>query len=178
MNEIITKMQAKAGKEIEINPELANILPEIKFGKGYLIAGNTGSGKTLLASCLPSNERGTYLIPAMHIVREFQNVGIDFIGKLNLLVPAGWACGHLVIDDLGSEPIANYYGNKAEACELFIDEFYRKYQTAKLVLSITTNLTMNEIRERYGSRCYYRIMEMCKIVYLGKGKDYVNYRAR
>jgi DNA replication protein DnaC len=78
-------------------------------------------------------------------------------GKYDALVK----CNCLGIDDMGREPQeVLHYGNKFYP---IADLLERRYASQKLTI-ITTNLTIIEIKERYGERVYDRMREMCKIV--------------
>jgi DNA replication protein DnaC len=77
----------------------------------------------------------------------------------------GGICGNhtLIIDDLGKEP--KFFGEEklAEVINLFYERRF-KSEVMPMVLYITTNLTIDEISERYGYSVLDRIIEMCEIV--------------
>ncbi len=131
--------------------------PELsRQGKGLLLYGDVGTGKTFAAACVANA-----LIDAGYscMVTNFSRVlntlwgtdqKQDYIDKLN-------SFRLLVLDDLGAERRSEY---AQEQVYNVIDARYR----AKLPLIITTNLTIDEIKnpkEIGNRRIYDRILEMC-----------------
>lgn len=75
----------------------------------------------------------------------------------------------LIIDDLGTEPEEQKtYGTKRY---LMSDALERRYELfPKWKTHITTNLSLNELKNRYGERVFSRLNEMCCFIAL-TGKD-------
>lgn len=135
-------------------------------GKGLLLYGSVGTGKTFIASCIANAliEEGhpclvtnfarlTNTIMGMY---EGKQEFIDGLNKFDLLV----------IDDLASERDTEYMG---EIVQSIIDARYR----AGLPLIVTTNLGSDELRhpaDLRKQRIYSRLFEMCVPVEV-KGKD-------
>lgn len=137
-----------------------------KRGKGLLLFGTVGTGKTFISACIANA-----LIDSGHacLVTNFARLvntisGMfegkqDYIDSLNRY-------DLLVIDDLASERDTEYMG---EIVQNIIDSRYR----AGLPLIITTNLTGDELKrpaEIRKQRIYSRLFEMCVPVEV-KGKD-------
>lgn len=128
----------------------------IKNGKGLLLHGTVGTGKTYYASCIANRliDRG-YDVKMTNFARltnqiqgtfEKQEV-IDELSDYHLVV----------IDDLGAERQNEYM---QEMVFNIIDSRYR----SGLPFIITTNLTLGEIKQPKDIRCsriYDRIIERC-----------------
>ena len=147
------------------NPKMVNAMQNYvqhfdqfkKQGKGLLLFGSVGTGKTFLAACAANAliDRG---VPAM--VTNFARIAntlqgmfegrqeyLDSFNKFPLLV----------LDDLSAERQTEYM---LEIVFNIIDARYR----AKLPLIVTTNLTREELQNptdiRY-QRIFSRLFEMC-----------------
>lgn len=126
-------------------------------GRGILLHGKTGHGKTYLAACIANSliDKGYRVIftSMSRIERTLQSNWGDRQGYIDLLsrVPL------VVIDDLGAERNTSYMG---EIIYSVIDTRY----TAGLPLITTTNLTLEELAkpaEIKEQRVYGRLLEMC-----------------
>lgn len=136
--------------------------PELsRQGKGLLLYGDVGTGKTFAAACVANA-----LIDAGYscLMTNFSRVlntlwgtekKQDYIDKLN-------SFRLLILDDLGAERRSEY---SQEQVFNIIDARYR----AKLPLIITTNLDMDEIKnpkDTANARIYDRVLEMCHPIQL------------
>lgn len=126
-------------------------------GKGLLLYGTVGTGKTFAAACVANAlidkgypclmtnfARLTNTITGMH---EGKQQYIDSLNKFDLIV----------IDDLASERDTEYMG---EIVQNIIDSRYR----AKKPLIVTTNLTAQELKspvDMRKQRIYSRLFDMC-----------------
>lgn len=138
----------------------------LKRGKGLLLFGKVGTGKTFISACIANA-----LIDAGHaclvtnFARLVNTIGGMFEGKQDYIDSLN-RYDLLVIDDLASERDTEYMG---EIVQNIIDSRYR----AGLPLIITTNLTADELKrpaEIRKQRIYSRLFEMCVPVEI-KGKD-------
>jgi len=131
------------------------------FGKGLLIRGVSGLGKTFIAECLKHNEYKPISIYSLIEISESVKEEGSFEPLLKKI---------LYLDDVGSEqtPI-NHYGTKIFWLKDFIELYYlNKTDYSNIVIS--TNLSFDEIEKKYGFRVRSRIKDMFNIVYL-KGED-------
>jgi hypothetical protein len=75
----------------------------------------------------------------------------------------------LCIDDMGTEDIKNYYGNKKNVVGDLIERRYSKGNTG-IWLHATTNLSGDQIEQYYGGRVRSRMREVFNFIEL-KGND-------
>ncbi len=125
-------------------------------GKGLLLYGGVGTGKTFAAACIVNalidTGRPCLMTNFSRVLNtlwgiEEKQAYIDSFNKFDLLV----------LDDLGTERRSEY---AQENVFNVIDARYR----AKLPLIITTNLNIDEIKKPDSvgnSRIYDRVLEMC-----------------
>ncbi len=118
------------------------------------IAGPTGVGKTYLLQCMANelinNGKIVKIVTAFAMNQDFktfQKTGDDEYLQKYL------DCEVLFIDDLGTEPI--YKNVTLENLYIIINE--RKMR--KLSTIVTTNLTLEDIRNRYDERIFSRIID-------------------
>lgn len=137
--------------------------------KGIYLAGNTGSGKTLITKVLAKISRYdnvSYLfdkiIYSMHYeVKSTRNIVKQFIksGYTDI----DYYCNRSVVcfDDLGADTACQYMGNHIDIITEILLERYD--QRNKLFTIITSNypLASDQIKNRYGDRMQSRLFEMC-----------------
>lgn len=122
-------------------------------GRGIILSGPTGIGKSCLADA---------------IVRILKNIEVIRLNKPTArekLNPAWWDyCGlnpyenNLLIDDLGCEHAEDY--THIEPAGEFIVDWHTSHRPGTK-LFITTNLTLKEIDARYSARVSSRLAELC-----------------
>lgn len=128
-----------------------------KSGKGLLLFGSVGTGKTY-AACEVANaliDKG-YPVLVTNFARLTNTIQGMFEGKQTYIDSLN-RFDLLVIDDLGAERKSDYM---QEMVYSIIDSRYR----AGLPLIITTNLTIDEIKKPNdigNTRIYDRILERC-----------------
>ena len=127
------------------SPCIIDPLRHILVGRGVLLRGNTGVGKTFLFQSL-----GYRIQPA------------DEIAEIRLADIREWLDGRkekrMVIDDLGCERKVVEYGATEEVMRLVIAH---RADRAKAVTHVTTNLSAEDIGARYGDRTLSRLLGMC-----------------
>lgn len=120
-------------------------------GRGLLCYGNVGRGKTLICAKAIPMLLNYFCRKVVTVVDAISmNNNIDEVKKQYLLC----------LDDIGTEAQANQYGNKRDAFSEIVDEAERKGH----LLLITTNLTLEELRGKYGIRTLDRLRHITKCV--------------
>ncbi len=134
----------------EMLPEYIEILNWMinTKGKGLALFGSVGRGKTVINSfILPVlfyQQYGKLLTPQIA-----EGLTRDSLNK--------WAYN---IDDIGTESIVNEYGTKTDMVSYAINDAEHFLKP----LFLTSNLTKDELVQRYGIKIYDRIKRLCKIV--------------
>jgi DNA replication protein DnaC len=151
---------------------------QLDLQKGVLIVGAVGVGKDFFMRSMK------VLVDKANIkARQFKIIGEkrvkEQIIKANedrassfVKVIERFCEGDYLFSDLGIEAddFVHLYSNKYSYMESIIDFRYEKYEKGKCITHFTTNLTPAEIEERYGSRTYSRLCQMCNFVAL-KGES-------
>ena len=145
---------------------LAKWLARFHQGKkhGLLLSGNVGTGKThFVKTCV--NFRS--FCGAMKFVSAYKQHGIMdsafWYECLSVFDGESWG-RHIVIDELGIEPVLNNYGTKTEVLEEVINQRYSDWQRNGAITLITSNLRPLELERRYGTRTTDRLREMCDLI--------------
>lgn len=126
---------------------------------GLLIYGIPGNGKTYATCCIANAliEKGTPVICVginsilQRIQSTYNSYGRE--GESNI-IRSFTNADLLIIDDLGVEQKTEWSVTRIYN---IIDSRYRN----GLPTIITTNLSLNELEEKYGKRTYDRLIEMC-----------------
>lgn len=143
-------------------------------GKGLLLMGHKGSGKTLLMRSLGACFTGTPLYFTIHNTRKITSAyNTDGDAGLRPYL----AQVHMLFDDLGDERMGQHYGDKVEVMSLVIQERYELFVDHGIMSHFTTNLTGDEIRERYGDRVHSRLLHMVNSFRVGEEENATDWRA-
>ena len=134
-----------------------------------LFTGATGTGKTYISKCfaktLCENEILTRYYSSSEINKKFCEAHFN-INNLNAILSDVYDAEALIIDDFGAE--AKY---KHITIEYFLDLLNERQSKNKLTL-ITTNLTLNDIKDIYTERFLSRLLDKeISLKYNFKGKD-------
>ena len=138
--------------------------------------GTVGTGKSFLSGCIAKE-----LMDAGHSVIYFSSTGLfeklsemsfDYSAKSDLadLYEDLYSCDLLIIDDLGTELTNNFSSSQFFSC--LNERILRKKS-----IIISTNLSLQELRDRYSDRIFSRItsnFKLCKIT----GPDIRMYKKR
>lgn len=141
------------------------------LNKGIILHGNVGCGKTLIMSALYINQVASYrVIRCDSVAQEYRNTGsLELFNRpLNDYMSTAYCYfGQTVtgwcFDDLGTEEIANNFGNKLNVMEKII-ECWNENRSWWNKIHITTNLTVSQIEEIYGDRVRSRMREMFNVI--------------
>ena len=133
-------------------------------GKGLMLMGHRGTGKTLLmrslGACLERNPLHFRTFNTRKIVSAYNVDGDE--GLREYLAPR-----HMMFDDLGDERTGQHYGDKVEVMGLVIQERYELFVNDGVISHFTTNLLPDDIRTRYGDRVYSRLKHMVNSIRVG-----------
>ena len=143
--------------------------------RGLLLNGGTGCGKTKFLSMYANCPMKS----ASEIVLMANDLGIDEC--VNRLMPKPvydmYPDGYfdLAIDDIGAEPTLNRYGTKAEVIGIIMEEAYNRWRYRRgefchVSYYASTNLSIEQLTDRYGERVSSRMMEMFTPIKIN-GKD-------
>lgn len=135
-------------------------------GHGLLLYGDCGRGKSIIL---------TGVVPVLLALQSFHSQPIhaddfqkpyDFAATTagydpkmsNLDYLTRSACP--IIDELGVEPLINDYGEKYEGFNRIVNAAERYLRP----LFISTNLTEEQLLQRYGERTFDRLTRLCRVV--------------
>ena len=134
------------------------------LNKGLLIIGKYGCGKTAMMETF--HEIGRLLMPnkylwfvsisTLELIDEYESQNNtskeQFFKKYNDVKT-------IYFDDFGTEEDASNYGKKNLLKEIIEKRYMKKNKTF-----LTTNLSLIEIKEKYGNRVFSRLQEMFNII--------------
>lgn len=134
------------------------------LGKGLLLMGDIGQGKTTLMQLFRDNPRCKYrLVSCRDVAGAFSAGGPD-----GLMPYYGQSQGGTCFDDLGTEPPeSQHFGNKTNALADVLLGRYDSYQRANLrgwQTHLTTNLSADDLGARYGNRVRSRMRELFNVL--------------
>lgn len=134
--------------------------------KGILLMGGTGSGKTSIMNAFHTlgeaiyKQRGDMFMRflwsnCIDLVDEFEDMSTD-----KALFFQNYRGAHRMFDDFGQEADASRFGLK----NLMKEIIEKRYHRLRWRTFLTTNLTGDQIKEKYGFRVHSRIHEMFNVV--------------
>lgn len=138
------------------------------FGSDYrnlFFYGTVGTGKSFLSGCVAKEliERGCSVIyfSAAGLFEALSQISFDYKNKeeLHRMYEDLYQCDLLIIDDLGTELTNSFVTSQLFSC--LNERHIRKKATV-----ISTNLSLEELRNRYSDRIFSRITsnyEICKL---------------
>lgn len=132
----------------------------IDLKKGILLSGPVGCGKTSLMKLLRHlvpHRRSYELVPCRNVVFSFNHLGYKTIGDYG---DNGFFC----FDDLGVEPSGRFYGKDSNVMGEIILSRYELFLNHNVKTHATTNLSAQELEDRYGNRVRSRMREMFNLV--------------
>jgi len=153
--QMIAGQMAKRG--YDMSPKAIEIVTDYLKGYNLWLCGNVGVGKT-------------YFFDVMSRVRQ-EEKGLPPIVKLSMIETMGWTMemarewvmshndDDILLDDVGSEPVMNSYGVKAELFPYLLE---KRMQITRKRTHITSNLGAKDILSRYDVRVSDRFVQMFK----------------
>lgn len=132
--------------------------------RGCGVIGCPGSGKSILLRAMqqvidrPSGPKRPVIYTALSLADMYSKDGPDVMKRA--------LTKDMIIDDIGAEYVAAHYGTKVEVIENIVQIRYDQFQISGIRTHFTSNLTMEDIQNRYGDRVYSRLMQMCDIIVL------------
>lgn len=149
-------------KDIKLPPRIIKVAEQFIEGKiqGLFLTGTVGSGKTYLA-CAIAKElviQGKN-IRFKSVPELFEDIRGSFNGKGTEyeIINRFSKTNYLIIDDLGTEKVSDF---TLDRLYLIIDHRY----SDELPTIITSNLTLNDIKNKIHDRIASRISEMCQTI--------------
>lgn len=156
-------------KTYKIMQEWVKKYPESKY-KNIVLLGNPGTGKTYLTDCIANRLIAKHevvnFVTAFNLNNSMLNYHTTFDDSKGSIIEPFLNCPVLIIDDLGTEPILKNITK--EYLYLIVNE--RIINNRCTIIS--SNLTPNEIIDRYGERIYSRLFNKLNCLTVNfTGKD-------
>jgi DNA replication protein DnaC len=120
-------------------------------GKGLCLRGDCGRGKSSIL---------LGVIPVIFMMKFNKVVRVTQAEDLPKEYPKLLAKKIIAIDDLGTEPMLNDYGEKSEVFNRLINLSEKELR----LLFVTTNLGRDDILTRYGNRTWERLNRLCYVI--------------
>lgn len=131
--------------------------------RGLYLAGKLGTGKTTLLKIV-RKITGAMYVTSSEMAAMYETGGREALD---------YRFGHygqrdLIIDDLGREPDTRRFANSFPMADILCER-YETWGKCGTRLHLSTNLTREEVGDRYGERVPDRLGEMCsKVVATGE----------
>lgn len=144
-------------------PWLLTENPSLK--KGIMLIGPNGVGKTFLfevfhrLSQFGCTRRYFQMTDGRAVAADVAKNGYDAISK--------YTGGDKLFNELGSELPARFYGNSIDAMYEVLFEREKVFQGKLQKTHITTNLSAQQLAERYDTAIFSRLRGMCNIIQYG-----------
>lgn len=141
--------------------------------KGIMLSGGIGCGKTTLMRFFEFNQKASYFtFSCLSVSSEFAAKGYEGVEKYNGAITSysyglksfGQTEFGICFDDLGTEVDKKHYGNQSNCLNEILLNRYNRIESLRGKTHITTNLTADQIEERYGSRVRSRLREMFNVI--------------
>lgn len=133
-----------------------------KPSKGLILLGGTGTGKSIIFKViqrmLPPSKKFAMSLSG-NIVAEFREYGDKGLKK--------YFEKNRCIDDIGDEESAKHYGNDVSVIDFVIKNRYEVFQKTSQRTFMISNLSWDEMTQKYDPRTTDRITEMCDLIEFG-----------
>lgn len=134
--------------------------------KGIFLFGIVGCGKTCLMEAFQANLRSNYaVVPCRTVAADYEKDKYEGIEKYFLPTNSSYFKGKTTgweFDDLGTEGTRKSFGNSLNVMEEVASHVYDNKRKGLLTFDqyhMTSNLSLGEIEEYYGSRFISRVHE-------------------
>lgn len=142
--------------------------------KGLMIYGSIGCGKTTLLKAFTKNQIHPFvLISCRDVAAKYKSGGYEEIKRYSGNVTDGFHSPDIkskftyAFDDMGTEAKLKHYGDELNAIGEIVLNRYDK----GLKLFVTTNLSLEEIKQYYEERVTSRLKEMVNVISFPKGAE-------
>ncbi len=146
--------------------------PGYSLGKGILLIGGTGVGKTQLMELCSVNPHASYTVHECQVIAEefaAKDGGkpvLDHYSGHGRVSKTDYTFGQTItgrfFDDLGQEANARHFGNERNVMGEIIQNRYRLGNY--FLTHFTSNHDMEQLGQFYGPRVEDRLREMCNII--------------
>jgi len=133
-------------------------------GKGLLISGPVGCGKTSLMKLMKyivPHQRPYSVVASRCIVFSFNHLGYKTIEDFG---DSQFFC----FDDIGVEPIGRHYGRDCNVMGEILLSRYELFLETKIKTHATTNLNAEELEKRFGIRVRSRMRQLFNLIAFDK----------
>lgn len=144
--------------------------------EGIIISGKTGTGKSIIFEALhrilnPKDSKRFKIEQAQDIVHDYNQIGSDVFKLFE-------QPKNFVIDDIGIENIGRFYGKDCNVIEDLIGIRYNVFKNTGAKTHYTTNLSVDQLKQKYGDRSASRLGEMCNLVVMSSNdrRSYRNFK--
>lgn len=142
---------------------------KINLNKGLLITGPVGCGKTALMRIMSNfslPDHRPYFKSSLDISLEFNDLGTDVILKYSKRAfnPYRRMPHVYCFDDIGLEPIINYWGNKINLIGQLLFTRYNLMHSHGMITHAITKLNATELETIYGDLLRSRMREMFNLI--------------
>jgi len=152
--------------------------------RGNLIFGNVGAGKTTALKVFENNPMQPFkTVGCLDVVSEYDQIGQKVIDKFSANTYNEYKSQHFghqqfgwAFDDLGTEENGNFFQKQKNVFQDIMLRRYASPATRGPFTHITTNISDDDILNKYGLRVHDRIGEYFNIISLSK--DAVSLRPR
>ncbi len=145
----------------------------IDLRKGIMLAGPVGCGKTSLMhlmKCLLAPRHRYCIKPARNVAIDFCREGYEVIIRYTRLSfnPYTHKPISFCFDDVGLEVMGDFFKTECNTMAEILLSRYDYFQQQQMLTHITTNLSAQEIQDRYGQRVRSRMREMFNLIAFDK----------
>ena len=141
-----------------------------KKGKGLLLYGNIGSGKS--DALRIGRAYSTNLLKKTLIYIHSKRIADEYQEKGSRAFYESYLKSDLIIDEIGTDiEFKKNFGNSSNVIEELILQRYEDWKDYGVLTWFSTNLNPEQLKDKYGGVVYSRIYEMCGFVKMESTKD-------